>query len=80
MKLPRDVSGEELAKLLERYDFQITRQTGSHMRLITIIKGEYQITIPKHKSLKIGTLSCILTDIANYLKINKQSLIEKLWN
>ena len=78
MKLPRDVNGEELAKFLKKYDFQITRQTGSHMRLTTIIKGEYHITIPKHNPLKVGTLSWILTDIANYLKINKQSLIEKL--
>ncbi len=80
MKLPRDVSGEELAKFLEKYGFQITRQIGSHMRLTTTIKGEYHITIPKHNPLKIGTLSWILTDIANYLKINKQDLIKKLWN
>jgi predicted RNA binding protein YcfA (HicA-like mRNA interferase family) len=39
MKIPRDVDGEQLAKLLERYRFQITRQTGSHIRLITTIKG-----------------------------------------
>jgi len=32
-KLPRDVSGVELAKLLGRYGYEITRQTGSHIRL-----------------------------------------------
>jgi predicted RNA binding protein YcfA (HicA-like mRNA interferase family) len=35
MKLPRDLGGEELARLLRRYDFVITRQTGSHLRLTT---------------------------------------------
>ena len=36
MKLPRDMSGEELAQLLGRYGYKSTRQTGSHMRLTTI--------------------------------------------
>ncbi len=33
MKLPRDVGGGELAKLLDKYGYEVTRQTGSHMRL-----------------------------------------------
>jgi predicted RNA binding protein YcfA (HicA-like mRNA interferase family) len=33
MKLPRDWAGEKLAKLLRRYGYEVTRQTGSHMRL-----------------------------------------------
>jgi hypothetical protein len=28
-RLPRDVSGTQLARLLEKYGYQITRQTGS---------------------------------------------------
>jgi predicted RNA binding protein YcfA (HicA-like mRNA interferase family) len=35
MRLPRDVGGEELAVLLRRYGYEITRQTGSHLRLTT---------------------------------------------
>jgi predicted RNA binding protein YcfA (HicA-like mRNA interferase family) len=31
MKLPRDVSGADLAKRLGRLGYEITRQTGSHM-------------------------------------------------
>jgi predicted RNA binding protein YcfA (HicA-like mRNA interferase family) len=49
MRLPRDISGVELAKKLEKYGYQITRQTGSHMRLSTMVKGEHHITIPQHK-------------------------------
>ena len=33
MRLPRDVSGEELARSLERLGYIVTRQTGSHIRL-----------------------------------------------
>ena len=32
MKLPRDISGAELAKALERLGYRITRQTGNHLR------------------------------------------------
>jgi predicted RNA binding protein YcfA (HicA-like mRNA interferase family) len=79
MKLPREISGEELAKLLKKYGYQITRQTGSHIRLTTTVKGEHHITIPAHKCLKIGTLSGILSDVAAHFKINKGDLIKELF-
>jgi predicted RNA binding protein YcfA (HicA-like mRNA interferase family) len=79
MKIPRNISGEKLTKLLKRFDFEITRQTGSHLRLTTKIRGEYHITIPKHKNLKIGTLNSILSDIANYLEIDKNQLLVELF-
>ena len=79
MKLPREISGEEFAKLLKKYDYKITRQAGSHMRLTTALHGEHHITIPAHKYLKIGTLSSILSDIATHLKLEKNDLIEKLF-
>jgi predicted RNA binding protein YcfA (HicA-like mRNA interferase family) len=79
MKLPREISGVELSKLLKKYGYEITRQTGSHIRLTTTQKGEHHITIPAHKHLKIGTLSGILSDIAAHFKINKTDLIKKLF-
>jgi predicted RNA binding protein YcfA (HicA-like mRNA interferase family) len=39
MRLPRDISGLDLAKKLEVYGYRITRQTGSHMRLSTQERG-----------------------------------------
>lgn len=79
MKLPRDISGERLAILFKKYGYQITRQTGSHIRLTTQLKGEHHITIPTHKFLKIGTLSSILSDVANHFKIDKSSLSKELF-
>jgi len=49
------------------------------MRLTTRIRGESHITIPKHKNLKIGTLNNILSDIANYLEIDKNQLLAELF-
>nr|MDO8086478.1 type II toxin-antitoxin system HicA family toxin [Candidatus Sigynarchaeum springense] len=79
MKFPRDISGERLAKLLSKYDFKITRQTGSHIRLTSFLKGEYHITIPNHDPLKIGTFNNILSEIARYLEMDKQDLIKTLF-
>ncbi len=80
MKIPRDVGGEELVRLLGKFGYIITRQTGSHMRLTSSAKGtEHHITIPRHTPLKVGTLSGILKDIASYLEIDRQEFIDSLF-
>lgn len=38
MKLPRDIGGSELASLLGKYGYHVTRQTGSHLRLTSTYK------------------------------------------
>jgi predicted RNA binding protein YcfA (HicA-like mRNA interferase family) len=48
MKLPRDLSGPELAKLLRKVGYELTRQTGSHLRLTTQQQGEHHVTVPNH--------------------------------
>lgn len=79
MRLRRDIGGEELAVLLRGFGYQVTRQTGSHMRLTTLQGGEHHITIPRHKPLRVGTLSSILKDVAQHLGIEKEALIRSLF-
>ena len=80
MKLPRDLSGDELARALRRFGYEITRQTGSHMRLSSSFRGvQHHITIPAHSPLKIGTLSQILADVAGNLEITRDQLSGKLF-
>ena len=78
MKIPRDMSGEKLAKLLSKYGYHITRQTESHMRLTAERNGGHHITIPKNKPLKIGTLSAILNDVSEHLKVSKEDILKDL--
>jgi len=40
--------------------------------------GEHHVTIPNHRSIKIGTLSDILKDIAVHHKISLEELIHRL--
>ena len=79
MRLPRDIGGEELAVLLRRYGYEVTRQTGSHMRLTTAEGGEHHVTVPRHSSLRVGTLSAILNDVAEHFDIPRERLVEVLF-
>lgn len=80
MKLPRDLSGHELAKTLRRYGYEIVRQTGSHLQLRSSFRGsDHQVTIPAHKALKVGTLNSILTRVAAYLQIERSRLARELF-
>jgi predicted RNA binding protein YcfA (HicA-like mRNA interferase family) len=77
--VPRDIGGQELAKLLQRYGYRVSRQTGSHLRLTSSLKGaEHHVSIPKHNPLKVGTLSNVLKEVAAYLEMDKEELLAEL--
>jgi predicted RNA binding protein YcfA (HicA-like mRNA interferase family) len=65
---------------LGKLGYKPTRQTGSHVRLTRFSdKGEHHITVPQHKTLRIGTLNSILADIASHLEKEKDALIKELF-
>ena len=61
MKLPTDLSGQELVKVLLRVGFAINRQKGSH---IVFRRGDpcARVVVPDHKRLRPGTLRQILNE------------------
>ncbi len=80
MKIPRDLSGEEFAKALQRLGYFPARPPkGSHVRLTTQQKGEHHVTIPLHKSLKLGTLSGILGEVARHFEMSRDELLNRLF-
>jgi predicted RNA binding protein YcfA (HicA-like mRNA interferase family) len=79
VKLPRDLSGRDLARALERYGYEVTRQTGSHLRVSHGGEDENHITIPAHKSLKAGTLSGILRAVGRHLGKSRDELLRELF-
>ena len=79
MRLPRDLSGTDLAKALARVGYQVTRQSGSHVRLTTDTPSQHRVTIPAHDSLKVGTLAGIHSDVAGHLKLSRDELLQKLF-
>lgn len=79
MKLPRDLSGEELTKALGKLGYVVDHQTGSHIRLTTQENGEHHITIPNHSPIKVGTLSAILRDVENHFNLTREECLTRLF-
>jgi len=79
MKLPRNLSGAELARALRKLGYAITRQSGSHLRLTTSERGQHHVTVPNHDPIKVGTISGILGDVARHFEISRDELIERLF-
>ena len=79
MRLPRAVSGDELARALGAYGYRVTRQTGSHMRLTTSERGEHHVTVPRHDQLRVGTLAAVIGEVAAHFEVTRDELIESLF-
>lgn len=80
MKLPRDLTGSQLVKKLTQLGYQITRQTGSHLRLTCKSPSEHHVTIPNHNPLRIGTLSSILSEVATHHRLSREDLLKELFS
>ncbi len=60
-KLPTDLSGQELIRILTTIGFVAQRQRGSHI----ILRRESpfaRVSVPDHKALRVGTLRTILRE------------------
>ena len=62
MKLPLAISVPEIARRLARhYGYRVTRSRGSHMTMTLTAGGdEHQVTVPRHRDVRIGTPDAIL--------------------
>jgi len=80
VKLPRDLSGSDLARLLRHYGYVQDRQTGSHIRLTARTpEAEHHITIPAHDPLRVGTLAGILSEVGGFLGMTQDQLRRELF-
>ena len=61
MKLPTDVSGQELVKVLQRVGFVVNRQKGSHI-ILRRTDPYSRVVVPNHKQIRAGTLRHILDE------------------
>jgi len=59
VKLPTDVSGQELVKVLQRVGFAVNRQKGSHI-ILRRADPFARVVVPDHKRVRPGTLRQIL--------------------
>lgn len=78
-RIPRDLTGVELARRLERFGYGVVRQTGSRMRLTSTVEGrEHHQTIPDRAPLKVGTMNSILREVGDFLRLDRSTLLDRL--
>ena len=61
MKLPADLSGQELVSVLLRVGFVVRRQRGSHI-VLRRDSPYARVVVPDHKRVRPGTLRQILNE------------------
>lgn len=73
------LSGEDVIKILESFNFVMISQKGSHVKLRrTINKINQTLTIPNHKELDKGTLRAIFNQASKY--ISESELMSNFYN
>ena len=55
MRVPRQLSGQDVARALRVLGYERARQDGSHIRRTTEVDGTHHVTVPNHKPRKVGT-------------------------
>ena len=76
MRLPRDLSGTEVARRLYRhYGYRVARIRGSHMTVTLTAGGDqHHMPVPRHRDVRIGTLDAIIADVAAFVGLPKQAV------
>ncbi len=64
----KNLSGEDVLKILQSFDFVVVSQKGSHLKLKRVI-GEIKqtLTIPLHDELDKGTTKAIYNQALRYI-------------
>ena len=77
MKLPRDLSGEDLIKhLCKHWEYQRVHQVGSHVIDQTQQPSPHRIAVPAHAALRVGTLNSILAAVAAHKGVSKEEILK----
>jgi predicted RNA binding protein YcfA (HicA-like mRNA interferase family) len=75
MKLPRDIGGDRLVRVLQDLGYVVVRQKGSHVRLTHSGPPQTHVVVPMHRQIKVGTLHDILQTVGEQRSLSLQELI-----
>jgi len=68
MPKPKRLSGSDVIRILEHFDFAIENQRGSHIKLSRFENNDKQVLlISNHKELKTGSVVGIFRQAARYI-------------
>ena len=74
-KFPKLAASKIVKILADKFGFQVSRQTGSHVVLRKFVKGRKIVTVvPMHREVKVGTIFGILL----LAEIKKEDFLKNL--
>jgi predicted RNA binding protein YcfA (HicA-like mRNA interferase family) len=78
VKIPRDLSGRELAKILcKNWGYVELKHEGSHIMLQTENPSRQRIPVPDHNPIRVGTLNSILRLVSRHKNVDKEDVLER---
>ncbi len=78
-KLPRDVYGVRLARVLcSHFGYEQRNQIGSHIILDQIAGGSGHLAIPAHKPLRVGMLAALLSDFEQQTGRTREEVLRRI--
>jgi hypothetical protein len=80
MKLPRDVSGADLAKRLGAWATKSRGKPAAICGYLPVSMVSTMSPFPITTPLKVGTLAGILGDVAAHFEISRDELIQRLFD
>jgi predicted RNA binding protein YcfA (HicA-like mRNA interferase family) len=79
MKVPCDLSGAQLVKVLCRdWNYRVVHQEGSHIILQTDTPTHQRLSVPNHNPLRVGTLNGIVRAVSVHKGLERQQLLDVL--
>ena len=79
MKVPRDLSGTQLVRVLCRdWQYRVVHQEGSHIILQTDTPTHQRLSVPNHNPLRVGTLNGIVRAVSIHKGTERQQLLDAL--
>jgi predicted RNA binding protein YcfA (HicA-like mRNA interferase family) len=79
VKLPRNLYGRDLAKVLcIGWGYAKVNQVGSHIILQTETPKHHRLSVPDHKPLRIGTLSAIIREVSAAKGVTREVILATL--
>ena len=79
MKLPRDLSGADLARCICRhFGYRREHPSGSHIILDTDEPVHQRLPIPDHNPMRIGTFNAIIRAVAKSRGVTQDDILAKL--
>jgi predicted RNA binding protein YcfA (HicA-like mRNA interferase family) len=79
VKLPRDVSGQQLVRILiANWGYREVNRVGSHIIVQTEHPVHHRLSVPAHAPLRVGTLNAILRDVARAKAVSRDEITDSL--